>query len=54
MPESFEALGAKDSDIPMLVEKHPVSQTGKTGGFVSLTPEDGATIFKASMKENHI
>jgi alcohol dehydrogenase YqhD (iron-dependent ADH family) len=54
MPESFEALGAKDSDIPMLVEKHPVSQTGKTGGFVSLTPEDVANIYKASMKENHM
>jgi alcohol dehydrogenase YqhD (iron-dependent ADH family) len=54
MPESFEALGAKESDIPILVEKNPVSETGKTGGFVSLTPEDVANIYKASMKENHI
>jgi alcohol dehydrogenase YqhD (iron-dependent ADH family) len=54
MPESFEALGANESDIPILVEKHPVSQTGRTGGFVSLTPEDVANIYKASMKENHI
>jgi alcohol dehydrogenase YqhD (iron-dependent ADH family) len=54
MPESFEDLGAHESDIPILVEKHPVSQTGKTGGFVSLTPEDVANIYKASMKENHI
>jgi alcohol dehydrogenase YqhD (iron-dependent ADH family) len=54
MPESFEALGAKEEDIPTLVAKHPVSTEGRTGGFVSLTPEDVANIYKASMKANHI
>jgi alcohol dehydrogenase YqhD (iron-dependent ADH family) len=54
MPESFEDLGAKESDIPVLVEKHPVSKYGKTGGFVALTPEDVANIYRASMKANHI
>jgi alcohol dehydrogenase YqhD (iron-dependent ADH family) len=54
MPESYEELGAKEADIPVLVAKHPVSKYGKTGGFVALTPEDVGNILKASMKANHI
>ncbi|MDR0946941.1 MAG: iron-containing alcohol dehydrogenase [Ruminococcus sp.] len=54
MPTSFEELGAKEEDIPKLVASHPVSQSGQTGGFVSLTPEDVANIYKLCKAENHI
>lgn len=44
MPINFEQLGAKEEDIPVLVEKFGLGD-GKTGGFVSLTSEDIAAIY---------
>lgn len=49
MPINFEELGAKEEDIPVLVEKHGVGD-GRTGGFVPLSAEDIATIFRLAVK----
>lgn len=45
MPINFEQLGAKEEDIPLLVEKFGIGD-GKTGGFVHLTAQDIATIYR--------
>ncbi len=45
MPINFEELGAKEEDIPVLVEKLGIGE-GRTGGFVSLTSADVAEIYK--------
>lgn len=45
MPVNFAELGAREEDIPLLVEKHGVG-TGKTGGFVALSAEDIAEIYR--------
>jgi len=45
MPINFEELGAKEEDIPVLVEKFGLNG-GKTGGFVALSSEDIASIYK--------
>ncbi len=45
MPINFEELGAKEEDIPVLVEKFGLGD-GKTGGFVALSSEDVASIYK--------
>ncbi len=47
MPINFEQLGAKEEDIPVLVEKLGVK--GKTGGFLPLSPEDVASIYKIAV-----
>ena len=39
MPINFEELGAKEEDIPALVEKHGVGD-GQTWGFVRLSAAD--------------
>lgn len=44
MPINFEQLGAKEEDIPVLVEKFGLGD-GKTGGFVALSSEDVAAIY---------
>ena len=44
MPINFSELGAREEDIPYLVEKHGVG-TGRTGGFVALSAEDIAEIY---------
>ncbi|MBQ8687067.1 MAG: iron-containing alcohol dehydrogenase [Ruminococcus sp.] len=44
MPINFEQLGAKEADIPVLVEKFGLGEEGRTGGFVSLSSEDVAEI----------
>ena len=44
MPVNFEELGAKEEDIPVLVEKLGLGSE-KTGGFVSLSSEDVASIY---------
>ena len=43
MPINFAELGAKEEDIPVLVEKFGLGD-GKTGGFVALSSEDVAEI----------
>ena len=45
MPVNFEELGAKEEDIPVLVEKLGLGSE-KTGGFVSLSSEDVASIYR--------
>jgi len=44
MPINFDELGAKEEDIPVLVEKFGLGE-GKTGGFVSLSSDDIAQIY---------
>lgn len=45
MPINFEELGAKESDIPLLVERFGIGD-GKTGGFVHLSAADIAEIYR--------
>ena len=45
MPINFEELGAKEEDIPALVDKFGLGD-GRTGGFVKLSSEDIAEIYK--------
>ena len=45
MPINFEELGAKEEDIPKLVEKFGLGD-GRTGGFVALSSEDIAAIYR--------
>lgn len=45
MPINFEELGAREEDIPVLVEKFGIGD-GKTGGFVALSSEDVAEIYR--------
>ena len=45
MPINFAELGAKEDDIPALVEKHGVGD-GRTGGFVALSADDIANIYR--------
>jgi len=49
MPINFAELGAKEEDIPVLVEKFGLGD-GKTGGFVSLSSEDIANIYRIAVK----
>lgn len=44
MPINFDELGAKQDDIPVLVEKFGLGD-GRTGGFVHLSSEDVAQIY---------
>lgn len=48
MPINFTELGAKEEDIPLLVEKQGVK--GKTGGFVELAPDDIKEILTIAAK----
>ena len=49
MPINFAELGAREEDIPRLVEKHGVG-TGRTGGFVALSAEDIAEIYRIAAR----
>lgn len=49
MPINFKELGAKEEDIPVLVEKLGLGE-GRTGGFVSLSSADVAEIYKIAAK----
>lgn len=46
MPINFEQLGAKEEDIPVLVDKFGLGEHGRTGGFVSLSSDDVAQIYR--------
>ena len=48
MPLTFEELGAKEADIPKLVEKFGLGN-GKTGGFVKLTSDDITAIYNIAV-----
>ena len=45
MPLTFDELGAKTDDIPALVDKFGLGD-GRTGGFVKLSSEDIASIYR--------
>ena len=45
MPISFEELGAREEDIPLLVEKFGIGD-GTTGGFMKLNKDDITKIYK--------
>ena len=49
MPINFAQLGAKEEDIPKLVEKFGIGD-GKTGGFVALSADDVAQIYRIAAK----
>lgn len=49
MPINFAELGAKEEDIPKLVEKLGL-QNGHTGGFVPLYSEDVAEIYRIAAR----
>ena len=49
MPINFEELGAKEEDIPVLVEKFGLGD-GKTGGFVALSSENVAEIYRIAVR----
>lgn len=48
MPTDFEQLGAKEEDIPVLVEN--LGLTGKLGGFMELSAEDVSNILHIATK----
>ena len=49
MPINFEELGAKEEDIPVLVEKFGIGD-GETGGFVHLKSADAAEIYRIAVR----
>lgn len=49
MPINFTELGAKEEDIPALVEKFGLGD-GKTGGFMPLSSEDVTNIYHIAAK----
>ena len=49
MPINFAELGAKEEDIPALVDKFGIGD-GKTGGFVQLSAADVAEIYRIAAK----
>ncbi|MBR6069282.1 MAG: iron-containing alcohol dehydrogenase [Ruminococcus sp.] len=49
MPVNFAELGAREEDIPALVEKFGIGG-GRTGGFVHLSAEDIAEIYRIAAK----
>ena len=49
MPINFAELGAKEEDIPALVEKFGIGRR-RTGGFVALSAEDITEIYKIAAK----
>ncbi len=46
MPVNFTELGAKEADIPLLVEKLGIPAGEKRGGFMNLSAEDCAAIYQ--------
>ncbi len=49
MPVNFSELGAKEEDIPTLVQKFGLGDR-KTGGFVPLSSDDVAEIYRIAVK----
>ncbi len=49
MPINFTELGAKEEDIPVLVEKFGIGD-GRTGGFVHLSAQDVAEIYRIAAR----
>ncbi len=53
MPLTFAELGAREEDIPLLVEKFGIGN-GKTGGFVELSGSDIEQIYRIAVKPKFI
>ena len=49
MPINFAELGAKEEDIPVLVDKFGIGD-GLTGGFVRLSAKDVAEIYRIAAR----
>jgi alcohol dehydrogenase YqhD (iron-dependent ADH family) len=49
MPISFKELGAKEEDIPAMVEKIGLGQDGTMGGFVKLNNKDVEQIYRLAL-----
>ena len=49
MPISFKELGAKEEDIPAMVEKIGLGQGGTMGGFVKLNSKDVEQIYRLAL-----
>lgn len=49
MPISFKELGAKEEDIPAMVEKIGLGQDGTMGGFVKLKNKDVEQIYRLAL-----
>ena len=49
MPISFKELGAKEDDIPAMVEKIGLGQEGTMGGFVKLKNKDVEQIYRLAL-----
>ena len=50
MPINFEEIGAKEEDIPTMVEKLGLGKNGRTGGFVHLSSKDVEQIYLNAVK----
>ncbi len=49
MPINFKELGAKEEDIPVMVEKLGLGDKGTMGGFVPLTAKDVEQIYRLAL-----
>lgn len=49
MPSKISEVGGKEEDIPQLVKLFGLPEGGKTGGFVQLSSEDVANIYKLAL-----
>lgn len=49
MPISFKELGAKEEDIPKMVEKIGLGESGTIGGFMKLTGKDIEQIYRLAL-----
>lgn len=49
MPISFKELGAKEEDIPFMVEKLGLGDKGTMGGFLPLTSKDVEQIYRLAL-----
>lgn len=49
MPISFKELGAKEEDIPAMVEKLGLGENGTMGGFVQLSSKDVEQIYRLAL-----
>jgi len=49
MPTTFKELGAKEEDIPLMVEKLGLGETGTIGNFVPLTAKDVENIYRLAL-----
>lgn len=49
MPSTLAEVGGKEEDIPQLVKNFGLADGATTGGFVHLTSEDVANIYKLAL-----